>query len=167
MGCDIYEHFEVYRKGLWERLQVLPVVPCWDDLTPEQEMAYWSLPLFLDRDYRLFSILANVRNPYGIQPMAFPRGLPDDLSPEVHADWDEACDSPSWFLLQELLAFDWNQPLRGISPEATQAAKWQEQGWKTYRDVIQGNRFIEQGLLELQKHVTDNKALRMVFWFYG
>lgn len=46
MGCDIYEHFEVYRKGLWERLQVLPVVPCWDDLTPEQEMAYWSLPLF-------------------------------------------------------------------------------------------------------------------------
>lgn len=167
MGCDIFEYFEVYQNGRWERLEVLPTIPNWDDLPPAQEVAYWSLPLYLDRDYRLFAILANVRNYNGIQPIALPRGLPEDLSPEVQADWNADNASPSWFLLQELLDFDWDQPLKGISPADTQAAKWQEQGWKTYRDALQGNRFFEQGLLELQKHVSDPRLLRMVFWFYS
>ena len=36
----------------------------------------------IEDNYRLFSILANVRNWDDIKPISQPRGLPDDLDPE-------------------------------------------------------------------------------------
>ncbi len=66
------------------------------------------------RNYPLFAILANVRN--GIrsgkfEPISYPRGLPNNVSPEVRKradNWILEFHSHSWFLLKELNHFDWD-----------------------------------------------------------
>jgi hypothetical protein len=74
------------------------------------------------RNYSLFAILANVRNPaHGVTPYEFiaaPRGLPANLS-DVLASWvakfGEVSDA-GWLLLRELEEFPWHQ--RHIQKEA-------------------------------------------------
>lgn len=91
MGCDIHWFVERQRDdGTWE-------------IRPEAD--------YNDRNYDLFTALANVRN-YNerVTPIAEPRGLPDDVSPEVRADsdaWDSDGHSHSWHTLEALLAYDW------------------------------------------------------------
>lgn len=91
MGCDI--HWSVERRrddGLWERC----------------EGAGYD-----ERNYDLFAALANVRNCYErVTPIAEPRGMPHDVSPEVKAEsdaWDPDGHSHSWHTLETLLAYDW------------------------------------------------------------
>ena len=75
-----------------------------------------------DRNYDLFAILADVRNGYGFAGLdtgegfnviAKPRGLPNDISPNVAelAEWtfDENYQTASWLTLAEIQAFDWGQ----------------------------------------------------------
>lgn len=79
-----------------------------------------------NRNYDVFAILANVRNGHGFagvdtgdgfKVIAAPRGVPADVSPRVrdHNTWDH---TPSWLLVSELLAFDWQQTTkhRGTIP---------------------------------------------------
>lgn len=88
MGCDIYMHIEVKYKGRWE---------------------HYSQP-DIDRDYDLFSRMANVRNeakghPDHIEPISQPRGVPDDVSAIAAIDlriWDCDAHSASWLTWQEL-----------------------------------------------------------------
>jgi hypothetical protein len=73
-----------------------------------------------DRNYQLFAALADVRNGVGfagvltgnkVTPIAEPRGIPTDLSPELQKIWDEGGDhTPTWLMLYEVLAYDWDQP---------------------------------------------------------
>lgn len=65
-----------------------------------------------DRNYMLFSVLADVRN-YSdrVKPIDLPRGLPDDVSLEVKrkSDYDGVDGhSHSWLTLRELLDYDWD-----------------------------------------------------------
>lgn len=64
-----------------------------------------------NRDYRLFSILADVRNGYGFVPISDPKGVPDDASKEYKAEvkgWGYDGHSHSHFTLKELKDYDWN-----------------------------------------------------------
>jgi hypothetical protein len=72
---------------------------------------------FVARDYCVFAILAGVRN-YSTEagdafvPVAPPRGLPGDVSPEVarlSEFWDGDGHSHSWLTLREVLAYDWSR----------------------------------------------------------
>jgi hypothetical protein len=58
MGCDIHGVFQRKEGAAWTDIESL-----YDQ----------------DRDYRLFSMLAGVRNSYDIEPIALPRGLPSDF----------------------------------------------------------------------------------------
>lgn len=106
MGVDICFCIERKRwSGSWERVtSEEPGFPPWI-------RRYEGTELFgYDRDYPLFSVLANVRNQYGYVPIAEPRGLPADVTPSVAAEYetddtDPAC--PSWVTLAELKAYDW------------------------------------------------------------
>lgn len=77
MGCDI--HFFVERQnddGVWEHVG--------DDRVIDFNTDWQNAPFYIGRNYRLFAILANVRNYHGgIEPIAEPRGLPEGLSKEV------------------------------------------------------------------------------------
>lgn len=84
MGCDIHLHIEIKVAGRWEHLHAPNV----------------------QRDYRLFAIMAGVRN-YGdeIKPISKPKGLPDALSVVTKLDVDRyGIDghSHSWLGAEEI-----------------------------------------------------------------
>lgn len=128
MGCDIHIIAEKRREdGTWRKLPD-PIKKCWScdgkkvygpDAAPdyvgkpcgwcegkgERRDAFYS-----GRNYRLFAVLAGVRNDYGIQPIRKPRGLPKDGSPasrELGAYWGEDGHSASYLTLKEIVDHDW------------------------------------------------------------
>jgi hypothetical protein len=77
---------------------------------PELCSDYGSV--YSGRSYSLFSILAGVRDYYGMQSISEPKGLPADVSEAVRGESDDyGCDghSHSHLTLAELLAFNWDQ----------------------------------------------------------
>ena len=106
MGCDIHLHAESFDGERWHYLPGCP--------DP-------------DRNYRLFSVLADVRNEYDLPVICPPKGIPEDISAElkgaedfnssivtIDEDGDELSawlgdHSYSWLTLEELMAFDWCQ----------------------------------------------------------
>jgi len=137
MGCDIHFYVEKKQDGRWVSADEWEPSP---DYVPgegdrEREIRY-SRRFYSGRNYGLFAILAGVRNYWGINPIAEPRGVPDDVSDETLGEYATECDeqqatkwiskgyskrlrngqvscpdwhSASWFTLEELLAFDWTQ----------------------------------------------------------
>ena len=110
MGCDIHMYAEVWKDDSWTKVGNTWKQDYGDGLTDEP---------YDERNYRLFGLLANVRNGYGfagcntgdpVEPIDMPRGLPDDVSDGVRAisdEWDCDGHSHSWLTLQELLDVDW------------------------------------------------------------
>jgi hypothetical protein len=63
----------------------------------------------IERNYTLFSILANVRDYSHMHYISLPRGLPDDCCNEFESwfkHWDTDAHSCSWVSLQEMKDFD-------------------------------------------------------------
>ena len=91
MGCDIHEHYEVWSGTVWKHVPVWPAID-WENLTQEEEATAFKAmddhPAILWRNYALFSILANVRNTFGIAPTSLPRGVPSDLSEPVRLEYE-------------------------------------------------------------------------------
>lgn len=66
----------------------------------------------IDRDYTLFSVLANVRNGDNIPFISDPRGVAENACSEFqawHSFWDANAHSASWVTLAEMKAFDVSQ----------------------------------------------------------
>ena len=86
MGCDIHDWAEVRGPdGRWTKCGAVFKNPFH---RPEDEQnEFWNSPVtdspYEGRNYRLFAVLAGVRNDYGIVPIVEPRGVPHDVSPEV------------------------------------------------------------------------------------
>lgn len=119
MGCDIHFYTETRKDGVWATADT------WTRDEPEEPgkpgRPFVAHELYDDRNYNLFAILADVRNGRGFagvrtgsgfNPIAAPRGVPDDanaLYKEVVAGWDVDGHSHSHFTLRELLDYDWTQ----------------------------------------------------------
>lgn len=76
-----------------------------------------AAPCWNDRDYDMFSILADVRSTGDYTSIAPLRGLPDDMSIMLSTYAHERVSggygrSPSWLTLAEILAFDWDQHVK-------------------------------------------------------
>lgn len=100
MGCDIHIWTEKRVGEKWR--------PADDLVDNPNEYARKYTEIYDRRNYELFAMLAGVRNDYGIVPIGAPKGLPDDLSPEVEDDmWLE--HTPSWLTLAELQAYNWER----------------------------------------------------------
>jgi hypothetical protein len=121
------------------------------ECTAEPEVHEYSTETWVDlpyiydgRNYYLFALLADVRNYSGeIIPFRKPRGLPEDLSKilrDQNEEWDSDGHSHSYFMLSELLSFDWGP----------------------YRDWCRD--FIEGTIPALQA-LGDPDDVRFVFWF--
>ena len=108
-----------------------------------------------DRNYALFRILANVGRltNQGIGPVFPPRGLPDDLSPELAtlADFIADYDSHnySWLLLRELLEFPWYEEKHGG------------------RILADHCNYFESRTIPLLQRYGDPDDVRIVFWFWS
>lgn len=126
MGTDIHPRIEVKRDGRW--------IDITGDLDTRWESGCWENPRpwnHLDnRNYTLFSVLANVRNGYGfagvdrgdpLPPISDNRGIPKD-SPwfnDPDEQWNLGDHSFTWVTLKELLDYNWGRELvaRGVVSE--------------------------------------------------
>jgi hypothetical protein len=101
------------RFGVDELGLVKAGLPCWacanENLgfgigKPGWEQRGW----YHDRNYRVFSVLADVRNYHDrcIVPISEPRGLPEDVTPES-LDRMSHEHSATWLDLVEVMAYDW------------------------------------------------------------
>jgi len=110
MGCDIHCYAEVNKSGIWEKIGDMFKNPWYN---PDKDDSFYKEFIdhpYDDRNYNLYAILANVRNGYDLIPIAYPKGLPEDVSDEIKSNSDDWCGdghSHSWFTFKELLDFDW------------------------------------------------------------
>lgn len=113
MGCDIHLYVEKRIDGKW--------VAQGDFERDEDGWMGGGQSYYDGRNYDLFAILADVRNGRGFagiktgegfNPIAEPRGIPDDASDEFKAiaeSWDVDGHSHSYHTLRDLLDYDWTQ----------------------------------------------------------
>ena len=109
MGADIHLFAERLnpKTRAWEYLPApgpedpVPYRYDWDQEGGLPGLKEW----FEDRNYRLFGMLAGVRC-QDYDPVAEPRGIPGDVSPEIQSQWIEFGEhTPSWLGLKELLDY--------------------------------------------------------------
>jgi len=122
MGCDIHMYVEKKEKDNWVKVGDVFDNPYYEPEGPDYS---WNTPKtdqpYSGRNYDLFAILADVRNGYGfagcdtgnaVEPIDYPRGLPDDVSKEIQVCSDEwGCDghSHSYFTIREILDHNWSK----------------------------------------------------------
>lgn len=110
MGCDIHLFTEIERtigsEEKWVNCDYWQLNPYYG--TDEYKSKLKIVSLFNDRNYTLFSKLANVRNYHGNKYISEPKGLPNDVSEVVKEesdDWGSDGHSHSWFTLKQLIDF--------------------------------------------------------------
>jgi hypothetical protein len=181
MGCDIESWVEVYNPATdkWTAVRYAFPTSAWERSLNMPDFV--SVP-FRTRDYGLFGFLANVRNYSNCEPLDKPRGLPVgfdleggcavmnelEVVSDVHIPTNDLANfhSHSWFLLSELLAFDyerilWNRRIRrGIDGAALAEAG--EGVYQTYRDFL-GQEFFDT--LEIMRRLGEPNRVRVVFCF--
>lgn len=101
MGCDIHVTVQKRVDGRWVDGQE------WADESGYPEPKGGEL--FGQRNYALFTILANVRGEIG-NPLAAGRGLPSEISRQM-ADFHDGNHSTTHFTVAEVMAYDWQQEL--------------------------------------------------------
>lgn len=160
MGTDIHTYVEVQTAKGWQQVSGRHFGPWGRDFAP-----------FDSRSYGVFAFLAGVRNYSAVEPIAEPRGFPDDASPNVREHYEEDLYCPSWLLVSELLAVDYDREIndrRGMSEREPGsydcgATLPPEEG------TVQPLReFLREGFmedLEALAALGDPDKTRVVFWF--
>ena len=112
--------------------------------------------LYDGRNYSLFAILADVRNGHGFagiqtgegfNPIAMPRDIPKDCSPEVAEYFEDGwTHSDSYLYLKELINYDWNQSTThyGLVSENIYAEWRENKGFpKSYSGDVGGGGIVK------------------------
>jgi hypothetical protein len=153
MGCDIHLHVEIKKKEHeWQMATKELTLHDW------REKAVLDQPWYSDRNYALFGILAGVRS-NDIEPIAQPRGIPDDVSYEVDKEksgYGVDGHSHSYLTLAELLAYNWDQILWNLTDV------WVPE--KEYSEAQQEGRNPESWVdYDLSKIAPDEKFVKTSF----
>lgn len=177
MGCDIHMYAEVKNSGIWHtvgrifkddyhRPENLTTIRRYDDGSEWENNKLYTLHPYHDRNYRLFSILAGVRNSDGIVPIANPRGIPNDVSKFVKHEVKEYGDnghSHSWLSLQELEDYPWDEMI-------TSRAFVDQEGYQTFKQLgrpnswcggVSGGKTVMVDNEEMERIVTVGQALKI------
>jgi hypothetical protein len=114
MGCDIHILFQVWVEGsekwflVWKNPEDGTYMAVGDSALPDANDeeyndrigAYW---FSLDRDYLLFSKIANVRNVFGLLNVKKAKGYPGDISERIlNLIWGYSYHSHTWLADDEL-----------------------------------------------------------------
>lgn len=120
MGCDIELYVELRRGDVWRQATPSELLNAGFEDGPEGS----DPEIYEGRNYRLFAMLADVRNDYGIVPIDSPRGIPSGASISP-SEWDCDAHSLSWFTTRELLDYDWTQVIiRRALVDAREYGEW-------------------------------------------
>lgn len=175
MGCDIHFFVEKRVEGKWVSADKWEIDK--DDDEPRQPRVPWEQSFYHSRNYNLFAILADVRNGRGFagvktgegfNPISPPRGLPDDVSPEVGKEavrWAGDGHSHSFLTVEELLDYDWTQTthLEG-DMHAMEFERWERydrrkgDGPDSYAGAIMGRDFVRIDEDKLREMLAKKKA---------
>lgn len=113
MGCDIHLYAEKRVDGEWVSADAWePNEDYPEESRRRVEVDYGKRFYKEGRDYALFGILAGVRCG-NREPIAAPRGMPEDASSEVRAEcdvWASDGHTHSWLTVAEIMAYDWTSP---------------------------------------------------------
>lgn len=150
MGCDIHSYVEqLDAEGRWQNV---------DTAAP-----------FDWRSYSVFGFLADVRNYSAVTPIDEPRGLPDDLSPDVAEAWDYwrgDAHSATWLTVHELAAFDYDQEVN--DRRITRNGDGGVTGSPEEGEVTTYRRFLGEAFdrdVERLRGLGDPERVRVVLWF--
>ncbi len=201
MGCDIHTYIEklitIYKSNhsKWVNVDNWRFNPYFNENDPEGEEKLTICSIYRDRNYGLFSILANVRN-YSDQPyISQPKGLPVDISKVTRDEairWGEDGHSFSYFTLQELKTEREKYKVikhsgfispevsinldSGIKPQTwcqgTSNESWVHRAWEDGSDsfelLIRGlEQRKKEEFWDFKKEETskNDEKIRIVFWF--
>ena len=123
------------------------------------------------RSYRMFGFLAGVSNYSDVPPISEPRGLPDDISAQVFAEfeiWELDAHTPSWLTVEELAAFDYDQPIEDrrvtvqVAPNAWDGGRTAEPGGG---EMTTWRAFLGKAFMNDLEKLKSCGATRIVFWF--
>lgn len=150
MGTDIHMLAEVKVKDEWKAVGAVFAADYYykdqpTTVTRFSDGEIWTSNELLTtepyhgRNYNLFAILADVRNGHGFagvktgkgfNPIAEPRGLPEDISNYAANELEESADhSHSHIYLAELLNYNWDQETTHYGTvDAKQYIHWRNNG---------------------------------------
>lgn len=199
MGCDIHTHVEYLRtvngNKEWIDGNFYKRNPYFEKGKDDGEQELEIVHPYSDRNYTLFSILADVRNYGNNKPICEPKGLPIDCCKEIREESERwGCDghSHSWFTLEELYnaqsKFQKVKHRGMISPQAqenlkkgitpdewcqgTNQADWKFAEWEENVDILDKliksiEKRAEHFLWAWNKEQLLKIAndIRVVFWF--
>lgn len=134
---------------------------------------------YCERDYILFSVLAGVRQE-DVEPIALPRGLPEDLSQAARKELEDTADhSHSWLTLAEVLAYPWDRSFEytavadalncarifaGYEPvswcQGISGASIKRVSTEEMRDLVKAHPFNKYELGGTCRDLRDRKAIR-------
>jgi len=153
MGADIHTFVEVKKDGHWDLNKKKVFKNSFIAIEPN--IKYIAYP-FDYRHYGMFGFLADVRNYSSTPVIAEPRGVPDDISSEVSAEYDDwwgDAHSASWFTAKELLDYNYNVDFIDTRDGNTK---------ENLKEFL-GTEYFED--LEALKKLGDPENVRVVFWF--
>ena len=111
MGCDIHVFVESRARrddddGTWYNRDHFTINYGYE-VGREFELGamYEQVPIYNNRNYDLFALLAGVRSSSNIVPIDEPRGIPDDVCEFIQSEfdkWHDDAHTPSFFTLAEL-----------------------------------------------------------------
>lgn len=108
MGCSIHIRFEVKNyKGIWTDADIYERNQFYGT---QGENEFDVIEIYRGRNYRLFSVLADVRNYDDNEYICEPKGIPKDCNEHIKKDveyWGIDGHSHSYFTLKELI--DWQK----------------------------------------------------------
>lgn len=195
MGADIHVYLEkkvtIDNESKWVNIDYWQLNPYYDGVD-KYEKEYRHIPVYDDRNYELFNILAGVRG-FGDGMIEEPRGIPEDISlptKKEYERWLSVAHSHSHFTLFELKEFLENNPTikcdGWVKPEdsgkidkveettntwVTEELLWVYGKWDEpsplNRIVNKVNeRFKEEFYIyDDNRHIEKEKSIRIVFWF--
>lgn len=181
MGCDIHFYVEKKVENEWVSADNW----CIDEDDGSLSLYEWGPglsilngPMYRNRNYDLFSILADVRNGSGFAgldtgegfvPIHEPRGIPEDASENVRLSseqWDADGHSHSWATVEELMTYDWTRKTkkRGwVSPK--QFALWHLEGKpKSWSGLISGGQVEHISNEDMMKHIVTSAKGDVFKW---
>jgi hypothetical protein len=157
VGCDIHLWVEVRRADRWEFAH--PRLDKTDETFWFRE--FWQP--FIERNYYLFGILANVRNHENVvQPISKPRGKPVDISEiglKLLTDMGSDGHSHSWYSATELTGHDWSREVQLPSGYYRPSPPKD-----CYQECELCKQFVEEFLPTLASY-GDPVVVRVVFFF--